>query len=101
MKHVIPHTLLPALAKKVTDRAFEEYRNEYAEYHPLLAWTSEQRAQVSFRVKGILLEGWLGISDRNIELDLDAPFIFRIFQRKAIEVIDREVRRWIDRADTL
>ena len=31
-------------------------------------------------------------------LDLDVPFVFRLFKSKAVEVIEREVRVWIDKA---
>jgi hypothetical protein len=98
MKHVIDHPLDPPTAKKVADRAFDEYRNRYPTYEPKLAWTGERHARVTFNAQGVKLEGTLDIQDRTIELDLDVPFLLRVFQKKAIEVIDREVKIWIERA---
>ena len=33
-----------------------------------------------------------------IELELDVPLLFRPFRKKAISIIEAEVRAWIDRA---
>src|SRR4051794_3841663 len=98
MRHVIEHPLDPATAKKVVERAFDEYRNRYPNYRPTLTWTSDRRASTSFDAKGFKLDGTLELRDGSIELDLDVPFLFRVFQKKAIDIIDREVKIWIDRA---
>lgn len=98
MKHVIEHDLDPATAQKVTDRAFAEYRSRYPDYEPTLKWLDAKRADVSFNAKGVRLAGSMAIAERTITLDLDVPFLLRVFQKRAIEVIDREVRAWIARA---
>lgn len=98
MKHTIDHDLDPATAKKVTDRAFAEYSNRYPDYQPTLRWASDQRADVSFNAKGIKLNGSMDISPKAIVLDLDVPFLLRPFQKKAMEVIEREVKVWIGKA---
>jgi hypothetical protein len=98
MKHSIDHDLDMATAKKVTDRAFAEYGSRYPDYKPTLSWIDERRADVSFSAKGVHLGGAMVIAERSISLDLDVPFLFRPFQKKAIEVIDREVKVWIQKA---
>jgi hypothetical protein len=98
MEHVIPHDLDLATAKKVTDRAFETYKARFPEYSPTLRWASDRRAEISFGVKGIRLDGAMSIAERAINLDLDVPFLFRPFRKVAIEVIEREVKAWIDKA---
>ena len=98
MKHVIDHDLDPATAKTVTDRAFAEYRARYPAYEPSLRWIDDRRADVTFNAKGVRLDGSMTIAARTITLDLDVPFLFRIFQKAAVEVIDREVKLWIGKA---
>lgn len=98
MKHSIAHDLDLATAKKVTDRAFAEYGSRYPAYEPTLSWIDDRRADVSFNAKGVHLGGVMAIDETSISLDLDVPFLFRPFQKKAIEVIDREVKLWIGKA---
>jgi hypothetical protein len=98
MKHEIPHDLDVSLAKEAATRAFEAYQQRFANYQPVMKWTSEREANIEFNVKGMKLQGTLGILPRAIELDLDVPFIFRLFKSKAIDVIDREVKVWLEKA---
>jgi hypothetical protein len=98
MKHVIQHDLDNPTAKRVVDRAFAEYQRRFPDYHPSLTWANDLRADVSFNAKGVKLSGAMLVEPHSIVLDLDVPFLFRLFQSKAIEVIDREVRLWIDKA---
>ncbi len=98
MKHKIPHDLSPELAKKAADRAMESYTAKLAEYSPKVTWTTPDAAAITFKVKGISLSGSLALVPGAIELDLDVPFLLKPFQGRAINVIDREVREWIDKA---
>jgi hypothetical protein len=98
MRHVINHSLDVATARKVADRAFAEYKSRFPDYEPTVTWVSEHRADIGFNAKGLKLKGSLEISDKEIAMDLDVPFLFRPFQKKAIEVIDREVHVWLDKA---
>jgi hypothetical protein len=98
MKHQIAHDLDASVAKEVAVRAFESYQKRFADYRPTMAWTGDQDARIEFNVKGLKLQGNIGIRPRAIELDLDVPFVFRLFKNKALEVIEREVRVWIDKA---
>ncbi len=98
MKQVIQHELDLPTAKRVAERAFAEYQARYPEYQPSLRWVSDTRADVTFNAKGIKLGGALALRQGSIELELDVPFLFRPFQKKALEVIDREVRIWLEKA---
>jgi len=98
MKHDIPHDLDVATAKKVTDRAFAAYAAEYPDYKPTLAWANDRKADISFSAKGIKLSGAMHISEKLITMELDVPFLLRVFQGKAISVIEREVKVWIAKA---
>jgi hypothetical protein len=98
MKHEIPHTLDLATAKKVTDRAFSEYSARFPDYAPTLRWATERRAEIAFKAKGIRLEGAMEVAEKAISLELDVPFLFKPFQKMAVEVIEKEVKVWIEKA---
>jgi len=98
MKHQIAHDLDESTAKQVADRAFESYQKRFVDYQPRMKWVGDKDATIEFSVKGLKLGGTIGIRPRAIELDLDVPFVFRLFKSKAIEVIEREVKNWIGKA---
>lgn len=100
MKHVINHSLDIPTAKKVTDRAFAEYSHRYPQYHPTFQWANDRRADVTFNAKGIKLKGAMEVAEGQITLDLDVPFLLRPFQKMAMEVIEREVKVWIGKAQS-
>ena len=98
MKHVIEHGLDAATAHKVTERAFAEYRARYPSYDPTLTWSSERAARIGMSAKGVKLGGSVTLRDGAIDVELEVPLLLRVFQKRAIEVIDREVRSWVERA---
>src|SRR5262245_57733930 len=98
MKHQIAHDLEESVAKEVAVRAFESYQKRFSDYQPRMNWVSDKDARIEFSVKGLTLNGSIGIKPRAIELDLDVPFVFRLFKSKAIDVIEREVKTWIVKA---
>lgn len=99
MKHVIPHNLDTATARKVTERAFEDYKARLSKYNPTMRWTTERRAEVGFHAMGMNLTGLFELGEKQITLDLDVPFLLRPFKNIAIETIDREVKHWITKAE--
>jgi hypothetical protein len=98
MDHKVKHALGRPLAKKATEAALKAYAAEYAEYEPRVTWADEHTARVTFNVKGMTLKGEVGVHEHDISLDLDVPFLFRPFKAKALEVIEREIRKWIEKA---
>lgn len=100
MKHSVPHDLSPELAKTAAEKAFAAYAERFAEYRPVMRWLDDQRSETSFTVKGITLTGTIELGRREILLDLDVPFLLRPFKAKAIQVIEREIRTWVERART-
>jgi len=98
MKHSVSHDLSPELAKTAANKAFAAYAERFAEYRPVMRWLDEQRSETSFTVKGITLRGTIELAPRAILIDLDVPFLLRPFKAKAIDVIEREIRVWVERA---
>ena len=98
MKHSVPHTLDQALARKAADRAFDVYSRRFAKYEPKATWVSEHRCEISFSAKGLKLRGFIELAPGAVELDLEVPFLLRVFKSQAIHVIEGEIRKWLDRA---
>jgi hypothetical protein len=98
VKHDIPHDLSPEIAKKAVERAFESYQARFSEYNPSASWSSPTNAAIGFKVKGMALDGNIELVPGKIVLNLDVPFLLRPFQKKAVDIIDQEVRSWIARA---
>jgi hypothetical protein len=99
MKHSIHHTLDFPLAKKATLHAFESYEQRFADYNPAAEWTSDHRAEISFKAKGIKLGGVVELFDERIDLELEVPFLFRPFRNKAMSIVEEEIRRWVAKAE--
>ncbi|HEU4406215.1 MAG TPA: polyhydroxyalkanoic acid system family protein [Polyangiaceae bacterium] len=99
MKHAIPHNLSPETARTALERAFASYKEKYGEYNPTMLWENDKRAAIGFKVKGVSLDGAIELHPNKMEVELDVPFLFKPFQKKAIEIVEREVRVWIDKAD--
>ncbi len=98
MRHLMSHDLDPELARKVAERAFAAYREKYASYDPKLAWVSDTVANASFAAKGVQLKGKIELLPGKIAFELEVPFLLRLFQRKAIEIMERELEHWRDKA---
>ena len=98
MKHEIAHGLPVDVAKKAVTKAFDAYSQRFSEYKPTLDWASETKANVGFSIKGMSVKGSFEITPSKILLDLDVPFVFRIFKNQAVGVIDQEVSKWISKA---
>lgn len=98
MKHSIPHSLSHALARKATQTALDTYRQRFTEYQPSGEWVTPDRAQVRFVVMGKTLAGVVDVLPDRIDLELDVPLLFRPFRSAAMQVIEDEIRTWIERA---
>ncbi|MCL2823100.1 MAG: polyhydroxyalkanoic acid system family protein [Polyangiaceae bacterium] len=98
MKHEVSHGLPMSLAKVAVNKAFEAYSVRFAEYKPVLTWTSDRKAKAGFSVKGFTLNGGFELREGVIVMELDVPFILRVFSKQAFEAIEKEVRIWIGKA---
>lgn len=98
MEHKVRHQLGRALAKKATDAAFKAYAAQYSEYDPRTTWLDEHNARVTFSVKGVSLKGSIAVHEHEVSLDLEVPLLLRPFKSKALEVIEREITKWIEKA---
>ena len=98
MKHSVPHDLGQEKAKLAAEAALKSYAQKFAKYQPQTRWTGDNKAEISFSVKGMSLSGSIDVQPRTIDLDMDVPFLLRPFKNQAISVIEGEIREWIDKA---
>lgn len=98
MKHTIEHSLPFDMAKKAAEKAFNAYAERFAKYNPTATWKDERSADVGFEAKGVKLGGAVTLRDGAIDLEMDVPFLFKPFRSKALEIIEGEIRNWIDKA---
>ncbi len=99
MKHSVPHSLGREMARKVARAAFESYAKRFADYSPTTTWRTDDQADIGFSIKGMSLKGAVGVTDRSIDLDLEVPFMLKPFKGKALQVIEREIKEWIGKAE--
>jgi hypothetical protein len=100
MEHRIEHDLSPELARKAVTKAVESYSEQFGKYDPRVQWQGEDQVEVGFTVKGLTLSGKLRLEPKAIVVDMDVPLLLRPFRSKAIDVIDGQVKAWIQKAKT-
>ncbi len=100
MKHEMVHDLSLPLARKAADCAYSTYKQRYARFSPILRWLNDRRAELTFSAMGIEMSAMIELEPKTIAVDLKVPFVLRPFRRRAISVIERELKYWIDRAKT-
>ncbi len=98
MKHSVSHDLGKDLAKKATVAAFQAYKERFAKYNPTATWTADDHADISFNAKGMALKGSIDVRPSSIDIDMDVPLLLRPFKRVAEEVVEREIRKWVEKA---
>lgn len=98
MKHDIPHDLDQPLARKAAQKAVEAYGERFKDYKYTSNWVSEDKVDIGFTVTGRRLEGSLTVETTKMIFELEVPFIFRVFSGKAIDIVEREAKKWIEKA---
>src|SRR5512145_804738 len=100
MKHEITHDLGQTKAREVTLKALEAYRVRFAEYDPKMQWKADNVAEISCTIKAMKIGGTVDIRDKVIVLDVDVPFLLRPFKGVALEAIEGEIRKWMQKEKT-
>jgi hypothetical protein len=98
MKHSVAHDLGREQAKRVAEAAWNSYSGRFSNYSPTCNWETDSKANIGFNVKGVSLKGSLEVSEKDIALDLDVPFLLRPFKGQALKVIEEEIRSWIGKS---
>lgn len=98
MKQSVPHTVGKEMAQKVAKAAISSYTKRFSEYGAQANWSTDDRAEIGFSIKGMSLKGQVTVRDNAIDLDMDVPFLFRPFQKQAMGKIENEINTWMDKA---
>lgn len=98
MKHSVSHDLPLDTAKKAATAALEAYSARFAEHNPTISWLNDYVAEVEFKIKGVGLKGTFSILPSSIDMDMSIPFLLRMFQQKAVDVVENEINKWIGKA---
>lgn len=98
MRHEVTHGLGLDLAKKAVRAATESYAVRFAKYSPKTDWVSDTKAKVSFSVPGGNLDGTLEVKSDVVVFELDIPFLLRPFKGKAIDIVEGEIKIWVEKA---
>jgi hypothetical protein len=97
-QHEILHDLDFDLAKLAAERAADAYAKRFEEYDYKATWVSSSRVELGFTVMGKRLSGAMTVKAKKLELELEVPLVFRPFRGKALEIIEREARVWLEKA---
>jgi hypothetical protein len=98
MKHTIETGIDLALSRKAIGKAMDAYKARFADYQPRFDWTGENDGEFSFNAKGVKLSGKIHVRDRAVDVDMHVPLLFRVFQGKAMDVIEEQVKLWVEKA---
>lgn len=98
MKHSFSHDLDVETVRGLADKAFASYSETYAAYSPRIEWFDDHRARLGFSVKGMKVSGEFTIGERTLTVSIDVPFVFRLFRKKAVSIVEAELNAWIQRA---
>lgn len=99
MKHRVPHSLDQETARRVLREAADDYARRLADHGPSVRFVGSDRVDVHFAARGISLSGSVVLEPGAIVFDLEVPLLLRPFKRRAIAAVEREVRRWVARAE--
>ncbi|MEM7436018.1 MAG: polyhydroxyalkanoic acid system family protein [Myxococcota bacterium] len=99
MDYTIKHDLSPELARKAAQKAAEYYTNKWAKYDAKTTWHGEDRAEISFRVKGVNVAATLDMQPGQIVVAMDkVPLLLRPFKSKALDVVQQTMVKWVEKA---
>ena len=99
MQHIIKHDLSPELTKKAADKATEHYIAKWEKYDAKSRGISDTHAEITFRVKGVNVAATIDMQPGQVVIDMQkVPLLLRPFKNMALDVVQRVMQKWIDRA---
>ena len=98
MKHSVRHDLDLDTASRAVRVALDSYAERFSGYDPQVQWSGDHRANISVSAKGLTVKGTVEVKASNILIDLEVPFILRVFKKKAISIIEGEIQKWLRKA---
>ncbi|MGH8455253.1 MAG: polyhydroxyalkanoic acid system family protein [Nevskiales bacterium] len=99
MKHLVRHKVSQEQARQAIETAINVYSRKFPQYNPQTRWPNKNHAQVTFKVKGMLLTANIRVLKDSLDMDMDVPFIFWPIKNQAMKFIEAELRKWLARAE--
>lgn len=96
--HSLRHDATQQQARDAIDTALQVYCRKFPEYQAQTTWVTQNRAQTSFRVKGMTLVAEVEILGDRLEMGMDVPLMFWPLRGVALRLIEAEIRKWLGRA---
>lgn len=100
MQQSIAHDLGEKKARQAISAAHRYYARRYAKYKPRMRWQSRNRAALTFVATGMTVSATADVKPASIDVDVEVPLLLRPFRKKALAIVEREIRSWIARAKT-
>ena len=99
MEHIIKHDLSPELAKKAADKAAEHYTKKWEKYDAKSTWVTDDKAEITFRVKGVNVAATVEMQPGQAVIEMQkVPLLLRPFKNMALDVVQRTMEKWMERA---
>ena len=99
MQYIIKHDLSQALAKKAAEKAAEHYTAKWQKYDAKTTWLSDSQAEITFCVKGMSVVATVDMQPGQAVIDMkEVPLLLRPFKTMALDVVQKTMAEWIDRA---
>jgi len=95
MKHVFSHGSQIETVRRAAQAAWEHYAVRFEKYDPQLQWIDDLSARFGFSVGGKKLKGKIDIGPARIHVAMDVPFVFNLFKKRAVAIVEKEIRQWI------
>lgn len=96
--HEIRHGVDQADAKRVAQRAMDEYVARFGERGMTAHWSSETRAEIKLAIRGVHVEASVDVLPDVLRVEASVPLLLRPFKSAAIAAVEREAQKWIAEA---
>jgi hypothetical protein len=94
----IAHDLGEKKAKQAITAAHRYYARRYSKYKPRMHWESRNRAALTFVATGMTVNATADVKPSSIDVEVEVPLLLRPFRKKALQIIEREIRSWVTKA---
>lgn len=97
-KRSFAHGLDFTSAQKLTHTALLDYQQRLVKYNLSVQWKDANTADVGFTVLDTRMNGQITVTPKDVEIRVDVPMKFKLFEGMAANVVAQEVRGCVDKA---
>lgn len=97
IRHTIKTDLDFDRSKFALTQASKVYASRYPQYSPEFEWVKDAMAKFVFNVKGFIIKGHILVQDSILGIEMDVPLLALAFKDQAINLIESEIKIWVDK----